>query len=163
LEVRAQFHMDKSYFRESYSQWLRNFSRFRRWERRIGAVLIFVGLASAHYSVPPLVSAAIVTLGFAEILEFYWYRHNWISGRMEARESGTTSNAVELAFSETGVRHRGPTAHGEFSWHAVKKIDFLRQGLFLRIGDGHSIYVPAASLTPSDATEMIAKWSGYGT
>ena len=163
VNVRAQFLLDRAYFRESYTEWLQSFSRFRRWERQFGALLIVAGVLFAKFSIPSFVSALCVTIGIAEILEYYWYRHNWIASRLKAREGENANNSVELVFTEQGVKHAGPTSHGEMSWQAVKKVDLCRGGLFLRIGDRQSIYVPNSSLTPSGTANQIAIWGGHGT
>src|SRR5687767_1162915 len=142
MNASARFEMNRDYFAESFAEWLRYRSRFRRWQRQIagafalaGLIVFFLPGTPFRYLTLTLLLAAIV-----EGAEFYWYRANWIRKRLASR--GGMPITVEMRFDDSGFYMQGPATRGHVSWKGVRGMSETPKGLFLRLGDGMSVYIP---------------------
>ena len=111
--------MDRGYFKEYFDQWLAHKSRFRSWQRQLAAALLFSGfIVLFFFDFHPYLSLALLMGGVVEMLEFYWYRHNWLAQRMSARRENSkfhgakilsllTSALTRPAFTSKALRRAG--------------------------------------------------------
>jgi YcxB-like protein len=155
VEYRAAFELNRPYFEESFEEWLRQRSKYRRWQIQISAVVIVLGLFLAIRG-PAWLSVGVFMIGVVELFEFFFYRHRWIGQRVEAR-SNNAHNRVEVQISDSGVYQMGPTSEGRISWEAVKKVFPTKRGIYLAIGDGMSVYIPNSSMNDQGFRDYAIK------
>lgn len=150
MHASARFEMNRAYFEEFFSEWLRCKSRYRRWQRAMALCFLAAGVGMwmflpANQKVG-FVFAVVALIEFAEI---YWYRARWIDARVSAK-SGEPC-VVELKFDESGIQMDGPTSSGHLQWKGVKELLKTPKGVLIRMGDGMSVYVPESSFSPSSS------------
>jgi YcxB-like protein len=159
MQAVARFRMDRAYFEENYSEWRNYRSRFRRWQRHIAAGLLVAGCA-VIFLVPSfsVTGIVLVSIAIAESVEFYWHRASWLGKRLAAR--GSEPVTVVMSFDEAGVHITGPASTGQMPWNGVHELRETPKGLFFRIGDGMSIYVPKSALEPQTAAPELVRLAG---
>jgi hypothetical protein len=151
----ARFEMDEKYFRESYDEWLRYGSRVRRLQPWLGLFSVFLGIGLHLFDAKFRSTAFIlVVFGLLQVFENYFYRRNYLKARVDAR--GKNENLeISMQFDVEGILQTGPTSTGKMKWAAVKGLRETPRGICLAIGDGMSIYIPKAAITPSTAIPEI--------
>jgi len=162
MQATAKFTLDRPYFEEAFAEWLGHRSRFRRFQRHVGVGMCAVGLVLA-VAMPTILTSALIfaAIGVFEVGHFYWYRARWIRQRLAVR--GDEPRWVEMTFDESGIQTNGPTASGHMQWRGLHELLPTERGLFIRLGDSMSIYVPGSAVTPSKADILtLAQASKHG-
>jgi hypothetical protein len=162
LEASANFRIDRHYLRANFDDWLVSASRLRRWQRQFAALLIPTGIAMlvAGTTTVQILGAAALILSAVELLEFYWYRSKWISGRLSARRM--EGESIAMKFDDGGVEIVGPRSQGRITWQGFVGARDSPGGINLQFGDGLSIYVPKSSIDPPDAAATILALAAGG-
>ena len=160
MQASARIEMDRGYFEEYFDQWLAHKSQFRSWQRQFAAALLLFGfIVLFFFDFHPYLSLALLIGGIVEVLEFYWYRHNWLVQRMSVRREN--SKFIDLRFDASGVYVQGATSRGHMQWAGVRGVIQTPKGLIFSIGDGMIIYLPKYSVLPNSAIpEIVALAAG---
>lgn len=153
MNAKATVILDKQYYSECYSDWLRNVSKWRRYQIFIGLILVVIatilfGLTAIHRFIPVILAG----IGIIEISSYLLNRHKWMSERLGDKRVGHT---VILEFSEDRIIHSGPFSRGEFFWDGIESITPTSSGIFIRPQKGISIYIPDQSWDRCDAKQFV--------
>ena len=159
MNFTACFELTESYFRESYQEWLNSRSRWRRWERHLGA--LSVSVAVPLFLVPGFVIVGSAAFGFgcSQIVDFYFSRKRWLKQRVAAR-AGNPHGRMEMVFDDSGIAAEGPTSEGKMSWSAVKAVYPTEKGLFLSVGGAMSIYIPNTGMSSLALRDFAVEMAG---
>jgi hypothetical protein len=159
MQATAVFEMTPEYFAESFGEWLSHRSRFRKWQLQIAGALAVAGILTSIFGGPfRALGGVLVLIAAVEGIEFHWYRRQWIKQRLDVRKYATKT--IQLGFDDIGIAVRGPTASGQMTWQAVHGCVETQKGIFMKIGDGMSMYVPKQSVSPQSAVgEIVLKAS----
>jgi hypothetical protein len=160
VEASATFKISREYLRANFDDWLASASRWRRWQRQFSAFLLPVAIALllTGNGTAQFVGVGVLLVSAIEMLEFYWYRSKWIDGRLVARKA--QDEIIEMKFDDFGVEVKGPHSQGRIAWQGFKGARDAEGGIYLQFGDGQSIYVPKASISPASATAAILVLAG---
>lgn len=151
----ARFEMDEEYFRESYGEWLRYGSKVRKWQPWLGMFSVGLGIGLHLFDAKfRSIAFVLVVFGLIQVLENYFYRRNYLNARVDARRKNE-KHEISMEFDAEGIFQNGPTSTGKMKWAGVKGVRETPRGISLAIGDGMSIYIPKAAITPSTAIPEI--------
>lgn len=154
-EYTASLTMDRAYFEESYEQWLRCRSRYRKWQ--ISISLLAVVAAGVAWSVgPDWLVIGLIAVAVIEFVDAFRYRRYWTARRIRSR-IGNRHDRVEIRVSDSGVYQKGPTSEGKMTWDAVKAVVPTDKGVFLAVGDGMSMYIPDSSMNDPGFKEFVGR------
>lgn len=159
MSFTACFELTESYFRESYTEWLSSRSRWRRWERHLGALSVSVGVALFFAPGLFIVGSAVFGFGCSQIVDYYLSRKRWLKQRVAAR-AGNPHGRMEMAFDDSGIAAEGPTSKGTMSWSAVKAVYPTENGLFLSVGHAMSIYIPNTGMSSMALRDFAVEMAG---
>ena len=157
MQVDAKFEMDRAYFAESYTEWRAGISRYRKHQLSLAVLAWGAGLGAMVATPYTVVAAGLMLFGVLEGVDYFWSRHRWIAARLQTR-TGDAHQTVEMHFTSEGIDHTGPSARGHIEWSGIKGIKETERGLFLRVGDGVTMYVPKRALDPAAGVSPILRW-----
>lgn len=157
MQVDAKFEMDRAYFAESYTEWRAGISRYRKHQLSLAALAWGAGLGAMVATPYTVLAAGLMLFGVIEGVDYFWSRHRWISARLQTR-TGDAHQTVVMRFTAEGIDHTGPNARGHIEWSGIRGIKETERGLFLRVGDGVTMYVPKRALEPAAGVSPILRW-----
>jgi uncharacterized membrane protein len=153
MNAKAKVTLDRRYYSECYADWLRNVSKWRRYQILVGLILVTIATLLVSFSaIHGLIPAMIAVIGVFEIGGYLLNRHQWMSDRMADKRLDDTAS---LEFLEERIIHSGPFSRGEFLWDGIESMTATPKGLFLRPQRGISIYIPDRAWETPDAKQLV--------
>ncbi len=145
----AHVTFDRSYFELQYDEWLYHRSRFKRYEIWFAIALLMFGLGmSIAFPQQWLVGFLFASAGVYEVVMTATHKRRWVNARMATVRDG---KSVDLQFDSVFLT--STSANGSSKMQLSGFIGFTpaSKGFFLTPDTGVSIYIPRASIDPSNA------------
>ncbi len=157
MNATARLLFDRAYYESNYDAWIRHRAKLRPYAVYLSLALLAFGVIFAR-TVPAnlLVGVVFSCLGVYELTEALTHKSRWINARVKATRSNKT---VDMQLSETELTMTSSVAHGTIQIGALSDIIPASDGVFLIPDSGVSIYIPAATVEPSDAFRpLVDAW-----
>ncbi len=149
----AQITFDRSYFELQYNEWLRHRSRFKKYEIWFATALTLFGLAMAiTFQHQWLVGALFVSAGICEFVMAATHKRRWVNARVSAVRDDKT---VDLQFDTNSLTSTSANGTGSMRFAGFTGFTLASQGFFLIPDTGVSIYVPRATVYPTDSYSSL--------
>lgn len=157
MNATAQLVFDRAYYELHYDDWLSHRSRWRKYAVPAACLLLLFGVGLAFtYRQQWLVGGVFAMFGAYELLAALTHRRRWINARVKTIHPNKTS-IVEL--NEHGVTITSVNGSSRLRTTAFEQIIAAKNGVFLVIDTGVSIYIPEITLDPPDAYRpLITSW-----
>ncbi|HYF35807.1 MAG TPA: hypothetical protein VD994_10985 [Prosthecobacter sp.] len=154
LHATARFRLNRAYYEQLHSDWLRHISTWRRLIIPFGLLTIALGIF-LHFTTPShiLLVLGIIGVGLYQIIQHVHHRRKWISDRLREK---SFDHEVKIEFTDDRINISGPQGAGFCTWDAFTRTLTTPRGLFLWPRKGVHIYIPDSSLTPPEAKAGIA-------
>jgi hypothetical protein len=149
----AHIVFDRVYFELQYDEWLRHRSRFTKYEIWFATALTLFGLVLAiAFPHQRLVGALFASAGLYEFVMAATHKRRWVNARV-SNVSGDKS--VDLEFDTDSLTSTSPNGTGTMRLAGFAGFTPASQGFFLIPDSGVSIYVPRATIDPSDSYSAL--------
>ena len=157
MNATAHLVFDRAYYESNYDAWLRHRAKLRRYAVYLSLGLLAVGVVLAVvFPANWIVGVVFACAGAYALFEALTHKSRWINARVKATRENKT---VEIQLSETELTTTSSVAHGTIQIDAVSDIIPASDGVFLIPDSGVSIYIPAATVEPSDAFRpLVDTW-----
>lgn len=157
MNATAQLVFDRAYYESSYDAWLRHRAKLRPYAVYFSLALLASGLIMAFaFSTQWLVGVLFVCAGTYELIEALTHKSRWINAHVKATSA---NKLVDLKLSETELTTTSSVSHGKIQIGAFSDIIPVPDGVFLIPESGVSIYIPAATVEPTDAFRpLVDSW-----
>lgn len=129
MNIEIEQHIDKEYYLEYYSQWLKYKSTFKKWEHIIGFTSVIIALLI--YILNPKLqyfSIGFIFFGLFMINDFYSSRKKWIKERIKSRMN---NSSFRILFKEDKIETIGKFARTESNWNFFSNVIKTEKGLIL--------------------------------
>ena len=162
MEIIAKWKHNREYFQQYWKDWVKHRSKGTKdipvisfFIIILGLFIYFSGLPSfTHYSNHGL---TLVLVGTVLITWYMWYKHKWIHSMLQ--DSDPESENI-IIFNENGITTKSLLSSGEANWKIIKEIVRARNGIFLVLQKGISIYIPFQSLQePNNIRQIIEMYN----
>lgn len=155
MKIKVNYTMDKSYYLEQYSEWLKFRSVYRKWQDKIGGVSVSIAVLGLLF-VPGLAHISIGLLGFGGLMliDYYVTKNKWMSARMSSKMTG---HSVALLFENDQIQTFGPFSESKIEWRFFQRAIKTDKGLFIIPENGMSIYIPKKSFANPLEMDTIAQ------
>jgi hypothetical protein len=146
----ADFTLDRRYFENHYSDWIRFRSKFRKFAPLIGAALLILGgmllfLPKRHFGI------AFIAIGIVYLIDVLTYGRRWVRQRLSA--GGSSSAHVE--FYEDRVFMKTDSGEGYYLLSGFIYCIPADQGVFLYPQKDISFYIPWNSIVPPESIPKV--------
>ena len=157
MNATAQLVFDRAYYESNYDAWLRHRAKLRPYATYLSLALFALGVIMAlAFPAKWLVGAIFACIGIYELVESLTHKSRWVNARVKATRENKT---VEMQLSETELTTTSSAAHGTIQISAFSDIIPATDGVFLIPDSGASIYIPAATVEPTDAFHpLVDAW-----
>lgn len=158
--------MDKDYYLEYYYMWLKHRSKFKKYERILGLLLIILGIFWRNIVEISKISLAsnseflnlhipIFFLGVFTFYNFYHTKRKWLKNRMK---DGLYDTEVKIIFTDDEMRTSSKLGNSSLKWESFRDIINTKKGIFFVLKNKTSIYVKKNSiLNENDINKIISK------
>lgn len=151
----AQIAVDRRYFEQSYDEWLRHRSKWKKYEVWLAVALtafggVLVALAPELWPV----GALFATAGVFEFVLAATHRRRWIRARLAKVPAGSS---VQFRFDEVSLTTVSRQGTGTLRLDALSRFTPGSQGFFLIGEDGFSMYIPRAAVEPGDSYPALTR------
>jgi len=159
MTITAKWKINTDYLNTYWDDWVRYKSEGRVFAVPAGLILAIIGIIlsfiiNLDISNIKLCSNALIVLGFFIVLWHYWEKRRWLN-RMN-QDSDHDAEQV-MVFNEDGIKTKNPISSGEAKWKVVKEIVLAKNGMFLVLRKGISIYIPKQSILNGNTIKEIIK------
>ena len=157
MNATARLVFDRAYYESYYDAWLRHRAKLRPYAVYLSLALLAFGVILAlTFPANWLVSVVFACAGVYELIEALTHKSRWINVRVKATRENKT---VDMQLSESELTTTSSVAHGTIQIDAFSDIIPASDGVFLIPDSGVSIYIPAATVEPSDAFRpLVDAW-----
>ena len=154
LQATAKFRLNRAYYEQLHSDWLRHISSWRRLIIPVAIGIIAMGIY-LHFATPThlLLVLAIIGVGIFQIIQHLHHQRKWINDRLKEK---SFDFEVTIHLTDDKIDIHGPQGSGFCAWDAFTRSLSTSRGLFLWPRKGVHIYIPDTSLTPLEAKAEIA-------
>ncbi len=145
----AHLTFDRNYFELQYDEWLQHRSRLKKYEIWFAIILIAFGLMMV-FTFPRqwLVGALFASAGVYEFTMAATHKRRWVNARVSAVRDDKT---VDLQFDTDTLTSTSANGTGTMRLSGFTGFICASHGFFLIPDTGVSIYVPRASIEPTDS------------
>ncbi|MEQ1830448.1 MAG: hypothetical protein ABL921_31105 [Pirellula sp.] len=151
----AHVTFDRSYFELQYDEWMRYRSRLKRYEVWFALALTLFGLAMAiMFRHQWLVGVLFASAGIYEFLMATTHKSRWVNARVSTVRQDKT---VDLRFDAETLTSSSQNGSATMQLAAFTGFTPASKGFFLIPDTGVSIYVPRATIDPSDAYSSLVE------
>jgi len=149
MDASAQVSFDRSYFEAVYSDWLVYRSRWRRYAVPFAVTLTLAGVA-ALWILPHQRFFGLFVLfgGLYQVYEALTHRKRWMADRLKDLPP---DKILKISFHPEYIEMETPNSSSRLNIAALSDVVATPNGVFLIPQTGVSIYIPRASIDPSDA------------
>lgn len=145
----AHITFDRNYFELQYDEWLRHRSRFKRYEIWFAIALTLFGVIMAiAFKNQWLVGAIFAAAGVYEFVMAATHKSRWVNARMATVRGDKT---VDLQFDTDSLTSTSVNGSATMRLSGFTGFTPASKGFFLIPDTGVSIYVPRATIEPSDS------------
>jgi len=157
MNATAQLVFDRAYFESNYDAWLRHRAKLRPYAVYLSMALLAFGVIMAFtFPAKWFVGMIFVCFGVYELVEALTHKSRWVNARVQATRENKT---VEMQLSEFELTSTSSVVHGTFQISAFSEIIPATDGVFLIPDSGVSIYIPAATVEPTDTFRpLVNAW-----
>ena len=157
MNATAHLVFDRAYYESNYDAWLRHRAKLRPYAIYLSMALLAFGVIMAlAFPAKWLVGTIFACTGVYELAEALTHKSRWVNARVKATRENKT---VEMQLSESELTTTSSVAHGTIQIEAFSDIIPATDGVFLIPDSGVSIYIPAASVEPTDAfPPLVDAW-----
>lgn len=144
---------DRDYFELQYDEWLQHRSRFKKYELWFAVSLTVFGLGMAgtfQHQWP--VGALLASAGVYEFVMAATHKRRWVSACVSTVRD---DKSVELAFDNDSVTSTSENGTGTMRLSGFTGFTAASHGFFLIPDTGVSLYVPRATIDPSDSYSAL--------
>ncbi len=143
MNVEIIQNLNKDYFLEYYSQWLKYRSKFRKYQKIIAFVFIFLGLCSGiyFYFLYNLFSYSFfvgVFLGLLLYFDFYYTKRKLLQNQIQGKQNNF---AVKICFDDNKISNVSEFGTSSLNWNFFTDAIKTKKGLFLLLRNNTSIYI----------------------
>lgn len=145
----AHINFDRNYFELFYDDWLRYRAKYRRYAIWLAVGLILIGIALAIAAPEQwFVGGLIACVGVYEFVMAATHKRRWVNARMS-----TTREEKRADVTFDGDSLTTTSIHASSTLRYAGFVEFVpaSKGFFLIPDTGMSIYVPRASVDPTDS------------
>ena len=151
----AHVTFNRSYFELQYDEWLRYRSRLKRYEIWFALALTLFGLTmSIMFRHQWLVGFLFASAGIYEFVMAATHKRRWVNARASTIRSDKT---VDLSFDTETLTSLSMNGSATMQLAAFIGFTPASQGFFLIPDTGGSIYVPRATICPSEAYSSLVE------
>lgn len=145
----AHVTFDRRYFELQYDEWLHHRSRFKRYEIWFATALILFGFGMAiAFQQQLLVGFLFVSAGVYEAVMTATHKRRWVNTRVATVRD---DKAVDLQFDSVFLTSTSANGSSKMQLSGFTGFTPASKGFFLIPDTGVSIYIPRATIDPSDA------------
>ena len=157
MNATAQLVFDRAYYESNYDAWLRHRAKLRPYAVYLSLALLAFGVIIAlAFPAKWLVGAIFACIGVYEFVEAMTHKSRWVNARVKANRENKT---VEMHLSESELTITSSVSHGTIQIEAFSDIIPATDGVFLIPDSGVSIYIPVATVEPTDAFRpLVDAW-----
>ena len=157
MNATAHLVFDRAYYESNYDAWLRHRAKLRPYAVYLSLTLLAFGVIMAFaFTSQWLVGAVFACAGVYELIEALTHKSRWINARVKATRENKT---VDMQLSESELTTSSSVANGTIQIAAFSDIIPATDGVFLIPESGLSIYIPAATVEPTDAFRpLVDAW-----
>jgi len=149
MDASAQVSFDRSYFEAVYSDWLAYRSRWRRYAAPFAVALTLAGVAVLWiFPHQRLFGLFVLFGGLYQIYEVLTHRKRWLADRLKDLPP---DKILKISFHPEHIEMETPNSSSRLNIAALSDVVATPNGVFLIPQTGVSIYIPRASIDPSDA------------
>lgn len=156
MRIQVTQKLNKEYYNEYYSEWLKFRSKLKKWEHVIGftsliaALIIYLTDNSLKF-----ISVGLLIFGVLMIYEFYSSKAKWLKGRLKSKMA---DSEVTIIFEEDKILTIGPFTEMNGNWSFFNDAVETEKGLILIPENGISIYLQKKSFKEqSDIGAIVNK------
>ncbi len=149
----AHVNFDRNYFELQYDDWLRHRSKYRKYEIWFALTLTLFGVAlGLTFRHQWLVGCLFASAGVYEFVMAATHKSRWVKARVSTVRD---DKSVDLAFDSKSLT--STSANGTATMLLVGFTGFTAasNGFFLIPDTGVSIYVPRATIDPSESYSVL--------
>ena len=157
MNATAHLVFDRAYYESNYDAWLKHRAKLRPYAVYLSLGLLVFGVVLAlTFPTNWLFGVVFACAGVYELIEALTHKSRWINARVKATRENKT---VELQLSETEITTTSSVAQGTIQIDGFSDIVPVSVGVFLIPESGVSIYIPAATVEPTDAFRpLVDAW-----
>ena len=149
----AHVTFDRSYFELQYDEWLQHRSRLKRYEVWFALALILFGVTMAiAFRHQWLVGALFASAGIYEFVMATTHKSRWVNARVLTVRDDKT---VDLKFDSDSLTSSSKNGSATMRLAGFAGFTPASKGFFLIPDTGVSIYVPRATIDPSDSYSSL--------
>ena len=149
----AHVTFDRNYFELQYDEWLQHRSRFKKYEIWFAVALTSFGLVMAlTFQHQWLVGALFASAGIYEFVMAATHKYRWVNARVSTVRDDKT---VHLEFDEDSLTSTSANGTGTMRLAGFTGFTRASHGFFLIPDTGVSIYVPRATIDPTDSYSAL--------
>ncbi len=157
--------INRSYYEEYYADWLKNKSKFKKYQKVIGIVLMILGLflgVTSYVSNNSLhtFTVTIHFLGILMLFDFYYVKQKWIKERLKSKQNNL---AVKIAFDDEKMSTISEFGISSLQWSFFRDAIKTEKGLILVPENGISIYIQQSVLKEKYIDEIVEKVKSFST
>lgn len=153
MEIKVNQDLDKDYYEECYSEWLKFRSVYKKWENKIGVLSLFVALVIYLMDRELIyVSVGLIIFGMGMIYEFYVSKRKWMKDRLDSK---INNNTVTMIFEDNQIQSFGPFTDVKGTWNFYKNAIETEKGIFLIPENGIMIYLQRKSFENQEDIETV--------
>ena len=159
MEITAKWQHNPEYFEQYWKDWMMYRSKGRKHILAFSLVLIILGVVLYFGALPQLASSQrrgiiIIIIGILVAAWHFWDKRKWIKSMIQ---DSRPNNEIVMNFSQEGIKTKSDVSTGEATWEAIKELVPAKQGLFLILQKGMSIYLPRQSLAENNDISQIVQ------
>ena len=157
MNATAHLVFDRAYYESNYDAWLRHRAKLRPYAVYLSLTLLAFGVIMAlAFPTKWIVGVIFTCVGVYELVESLTHKFRWVNARVKATRENKT---VEMQLSESELTTTSSVAHGTIQIEAFSDIIPATDGVFLIPDSGVSIFIPAATVEPTDAFRpLVDAW-----
>lgn len=149
----AHVTFDRNYFELQFDEWRRHLSRFKKYEIWFAVTPILFGLMMAlTFPHQWLVGALFASAGVYEVVMAATRKRRWVNARVS---SVRDDKSVDLEFDTNSFTSTSANGTGTTRYSGFTGFTPASNGFFLIPDTGVSIYVPRATIEPSDSYSTL--------
>ena len=153
MNVSAQVSFDRPYFEAVYSDWLAYRSRWRRHAAPFAVTLTLTGVAVLWiFPHQRLFGLFVLFGGLYQVYEALTHRKRWMADRLKELPP---DKIPKISFHPEHIEMETPNSSSRLNIAALSDVVATPNGIFLIPQTGVSIYIPRASIDPSDAFLLL--------
>jgi len=157
MEIVTKYKHNSAYFQQYWDDWLQYKSKGRQYIFHATVTLLALGVITLAVSSTPntdmfKLGVLLVALGILLITWHFWDKKKWLNNMIE--ESNINSEII-MTFTDEGIKTKTTLSSGEAKWDILREIIPAKNGIFLVLYKGISIYIPNYSLTENNSSEQI--------